>query len=255
MPLYICRPFHRPNFKISGDDRLFDSLRLQYGRYISESPVAGAYEIEVTPQMVNPLAEIDEIIFDNTVYDEAVLALHGSAVEWDGRAHLFLAATGSGKTTLAAYLTNSGFGYITDDCILLDRSNFQVYPYNCPIHLRNGGLEVLKSLGKVPAGLQYLDDAVMGRYIYTTQNCVTEPLPLGGIYFVERNETANSTHQLSTNENIAELMKSPIINYEITPGYLQLLARLAKETCRRLIYTDMDFVAEIIRKEAGKRLG
>ena len=253
MPLYICRPFHKPNFKISAsDDKLLAALRLQYGKYISESPVPDTYDIEITAQTENPLAEIDEIIFSSTIYDASVLALHGSAVEWNGRAYLFLAAAESGKTTLASYLASSGFGYITDDCILIDRSNFQVHPYNCPVHLRDGGLEVLKSLGKVPAGLQFLDNAVMSRHIYTPQNCITEPLPLGGIYFLERSETENSTHRLSTNESIAELMKSPIINYEITPDYLELLARFAKETCRRLIYTDMDFVAETIRQRCSQ---
>ena len=66
------------------------------------------------------MLELDEIIFDNTNYDRRIFALHGAAVEWKGKGYLFLAATASGKTTLASYLTSQGFGYITDDCILLD---------------------------------------------------------------------------------------------------------------------------------------
>ena len=265
MTLYICRPFHTPHFKIcSNDDKLLNSLCLQYGKYISKSPVSDTYDIEVILQAdnsyvishseiqvitQNPLAEVDTIIFDNTTYAESVLALHGSAVEWNERAYLFLAPTGSGKTTLASYLTSSNFGYITDDCILLDRNNLRVHPYNCPIHLRDGGLDILKSLEKSPPEKQLIDDAIMRRYIYTPQNCITDSLPLGGIYFIEHSDTQNSIQRLSTNENMIELMKAPTTNYEITPDYLQFLARLAKGMCRNLIYKDMDFVAGIIKKE------
>ena len=90
------------------------------------------------------MLELDEIIFDNTNYDRRIFALHGAAVEWKGKGYLFLAATASGKTTLASYLTSQGFGYITDDCILLDRVDFQVYPCHTLLHLRDGGVDVLK---------------------------------------------------------------------------------------------------------------
>lgn len=90
------------------------------------------------------MLELDEIIFDNTNYDRRIFALHGAAVEWKGKGYLFLAATASGKTTLASYLTSQGFGYITDDCILLDCVDFQVYPCHTLLHLRDGGVDVLK---------------------------------------------------------------------------------------------------------------
>jgi serine kinase of HPr protein (carbohydrate metabolism regulator) len=210
--------------------------------------LSGAYCIDAEIFSQNPLFEIDTIIFENTVYDDSVLALHGSAVEYTGKAYLFPAGTGSGKTTLASYLTSSGFGYITDDCILIDRNTFEVYPYNCPIQLRDGGLEVLEKLDKAPSELQLLDNPVMQRYIYIPQNCVTQPTPLGGIYFIERSETENMIADISTNEKMTELMKAPITNYEITPEYLRLLARLTQTVCRKLIYKDMEFVAEAIRK-------
>jgi len=42
-------------------------------------------------------------------------------------------------------------------------------------------------------------------------------------------------------------MKSPITTYPITAEYLQLLSRLTKTNCRQLVYSDMAFVAEVIR--------
>jgi hypothetical protein len=252
--LYIKRPFQQPNYEIISDDnKLLDMLRLQYGPFICDYPLPDTYCINAEVFTYNPLYEIDSIIFETTVYDSSILALHGSSVEWNGKAYLFLAGTFSGKTTLASYLTSSGFGYITDDCILIDRDSFEVYPYNCPIQLRDGGLEVLEKLGKVPPNLQFLDDAVIQRYIYTPQNCVTQPLPLGGIYFIELNEIENMIVDISTNEKMTELMKSPITNYAITPEYLKLIARLSQKVCGKLIYKDMEFVAKTIK--AGEQHG
>ena len=70
----------------------------------------------------------DQYLFDNNRYDNSVLALHGAAVEYGGRAYLFLASSTAGKTTLCAYLLSLGFGFVTEDCILVDRSTFDIHP-------------------------------------------------------------------------------------------------------------------------------
>ena len=97
-----------------------------------------------TIENASGILAIDEIISNNTEYDNSIFALHGAAVEWNGKAILFLASTTSGKSTLTSYLTKNGFGYITDDCILLDRTSCDIHPYSTPIYLRDGGLEILK---------------------------------------------------------------------------------------------------------------
>ena len=270
MTLYISRIFHQPNFKISGDDKeLFALLRLLYSPFIDENPIDGTYDIEITKcgndytikhngaeTVTNmPLVEIDRIFFESTVYDNSILALHGAAVEAQGKAYLFLAATTTGKTTLTSYLTSAGFGYITDDCILIDREKLTVFPFNCPVKLREGGLEVLTRIGKTPRNLRHIDDAFVQRYLYTPQNCVVQPLPLGSIYFIERSETENMLVSLSTNEKMSELLKSPITLYQTSPQYLKLLARLVKFGCNRLVYRDMNFVADIINEAAHKIIG
>jgi len=264
MTIYIKRPFHRPHFEISSSDaKLLDSLRLQHSPFVcDDSPSPDTYGIEIIRRSdgcvvkhggaetvtKTPLYEIDSIIFENTSYDDSVLALHGSAVEWGGRAYLFLADTGSGKTTLASYLTSSGFGYITDDCILIDRDSFQVHPYTCSVHLRDGGLDVLEKLGKAPSNLQFLDDDIMRRHIYVPSNCVAQPLSLGDIYFIKRSETENMLGELSTNEKMEKLLQASITNYELTPDYLRLLGRLVQGKCHSLTYKDMEFVADTIKK-------
>lgn len=93
----------------------------------------------------SPLMDIHRQLFEHASYDRSVLALHGAAVAWKGRAVALLAATGSGKTTLTSYLTANGYGYLTDDCVLIDRETLVVYPSVTPLHLREGGVEVLRA--------------------------------------------------------------------------------------------------------------
>ncbi|MBO5110549.1 MAG: hypothetical protein J6D21_07525 [Clostridia bacterium] len=197
-----------------------------------------------------PLYELDRYLFEHLAFDPQVFALHGAAVEWRGECYIFLAATTSGKTTLTAYLTECGFGYLTDDCVLLDRESFCVYPDAEPIHLRQGGLEVLARYESVPDGLQAIGEApALRRYVYTPKNTVDKPVPLRRIYFMERTKDANDLSSLSTNESIAALMQAPITPYPVTGDYLRFLSRLARVGCYRLRYSDMAYVKELIQNE------
>ena len=186
-------------------------------------------------------------MFDNTVYDERILALHGAAVEYDGYCHLFLASTTSGKTTLTSYLTSNGFGYLTDDCILLDRSDYKIHPFTTPIQLREGGLAILNQCNSVPKDIRKLDEPpALTRYVYTHEGCVHRPVPLKNVYFIKLTEGENYLSDMSTTERMTELLKSPITPYGITKEYLCFISRLAKTNCQRLFYSDMNFVKDVI---------
>ena len=71
--------------------------------------------------------------------------LHGAAVEYKGLACLFLDPSNIEKT-LCAYLINIGFGYITEDCILLGRENLFVYACMTPLHIWDGKMNALKNI-------------------------------------------------------------------------------------------------------------
>ena len=165
-------------------EKLVCSLHLQYGKYLCEGGATDGslitaikqdafYQIDFAGQTMksdSSLEKIDAILFENTRFDDRVFAMHGAAVERRGQACLFLAATTSGKTTLAAYLASRGFGYITDDCILLHKDNRMVTPFCTPLHLREGGLEVLRRVHAAPDNPTLLDDPVMSAvHLYPRQ--------------------------------------------------------------------------------------
>lgn len=262
MNLFLNQPFQNTYSIRTDNGDLIHRLKLKFGLYINESPESADVTVEVvelsdrlftvgtgskTFTTPYPLQYIDEILHENAHYDDAILALHGAAVEWQEKAYLFLAATTTGKTTLASYLIAKGFGYVTEDCILIDCSTLSVHPCTAPVHLREGGLNVLKSLGCAPENLVEFDDTAQMRYAFTPEKCITETLPIGGIFFIERTEEENEVISLTANEKLYELMHSPITEYPVTGDYLRLLTRLSGKNCRRIRYCDMAYVAEVIR--------
>ena len=115
----ISPPFQTP-FKITTNcDDLVHLLKLKHGKYLTASwshdaknitaiKKGNSYSITFSNKMVQDksgVLAIDEIMFNNTTYDPNIFAIHGAAVEWQGKAYLFLASTTSGKSTLTSYRT------------------------------------------------------------------------------------------------------------------------------------------------------
>lgn len=261
---YLHRPFQNPDYKIISDcPQFLELLYLQYGSdYINDVECENSYKITVIKSAGryifehnagklftnNPLLVFDDILFDTTSYDDSIIPLHGAAVEYGGQAYIFLAPTTSGKTTLTSYLINNGLCYITEDCILLDKQTFGVYPYPCPVHMRIGGLEVLKKYGITLPDIKLLDLHTDIRYVYTPSNCIKTLTPLGKIFFITRSKSENCVIDMNISENIMELMKSGMTTYQPTAQYIKLLAELARTSCKRLIYCDMEYVRDMIIK-------
>ena len=267
--LFYHAPF-QSTFAIETDCNLLTKqLYLKYGKYISTEKAHIDYHIVITKKNGNylfqteafvqpslhPLIDLDHFFFENTIYDPRIFALHGGAIEWKNKCFIFLAPTTAGKTTLTAYLTNFGAGYITDDCILLDRTEMTVHPYATPLHLRDGGLSVLKKQGITLANLQALEDgAEFKRYIYTPHNCAVTEQPLASIFFIERTTHENCLMPMSATERMTEMMKAPITPYEINTDYLRFLARLIQFPCHRLRYCNMEYVKDVIQNECASKL-
>lgn len=237
---------------------LVQELNLLYGRFFQPGSKAESESIVVTGEgrqfqvlwrgelreTDNPLQVIDNIVYGSTVVQEGYFALHGGAVASKHNAYLFAAPTTSGKTTLTAYLTQKGFDYVTDDCVIVDMCSMKVIPYPKPIHLREGGLKVLEAADIVLPEMHRLHNPTMDRYAYTP-DCVAEPeLEIGGIFFLERNGSVNQMIEIAPFEAMQELMKSPIAHRKADIAYLKFLRALANKPCKRLRYRDMEFVKD-----------
>ena len=243
---------------VTDDNNIFDGLLLKYGKYATiyageetpnntieaytnENGYTVKYKNEIY-YVTSAIQAIIELIGKDRKYDECVYAMHGAAIEKDGQAYLFLARTGTGKTTLTAYLTLKGFGYITDDCILVNKADLTVSPCSTPIQMRQGGVDVLK--GCLPNFSDELSQ-VSDRYALFPGRCIERTLPIKEIFFINRTDT-NEIRELSSIEKNQLLLKSSLTEHKINADILRFVSKLSKVKCSELKYKDLDFVLGVI---------
>ena len=263
MKLYILKIPQRKELVFEIDcTNICLKFELKYGRYFSaheslkepditiRKKDTSLYEVKIEKNKIftlHPISCVERYLFDNPTYNKNILALHGSAVEWKGKSYVFLASTGTGKTTLVSYLCHCGCSYITEDVVLLNKASYDIYPCCTPLHLRDGGVEILRNYNALPSDMQMLQEGDYScRYIYTPQNCIHDKCALGEIFFIERTEAENAILPMTITEKIMALMKSPITAYPVTKEYLKLLTNISAGYGKILRYADMNFVKEVI---------
>jgi len=255
---------HQAEWIIETDcPEIASKLEMKYGKYVSEGKEfkhpkinikknGTDYTVTIEDSVINtarPIFHLNRFLFDHPSYDDIIFALHGAAIEWGGKSYVFLASTTTGKTTLTSYLIHCGCRYLTDDCVLLDRKSHMVYPFSMPIHLREGGVNVLEAYNALPEDLSRLVERNgIYRYVYTPKNTIDCAVTLGEIFFLERTENENAVLPMSATEKMTALLQAPIMVYPITAEYLHSLSGIGKSYCKRLKYCDMNFVKEVIMR-------
>ncbi|OGI07961.1 MAG: hypothetical protein A2Y40_06515 [Candidatus Margulisbacteria bacterium GWF2_35_9] len=198
-------------------------------------------------QTNNPLQEIVNIIFENASINENIFALHSGCVYYNNHSYLFAASTSSGKTTLTAFLTLKGLNYATDDCTYIDMKNFDFYPYQVPIHLRAGGMQVLKEYDTEPPISTIINTPTIQRFIFNPDNLSPDVMKLGYIFFIERTDEKNEVVDIPTSKALVLLMKNAATTYKVSSKYISFLSKLSSK-CKILRYSDMNFVLDYIKE-------
>lgn len=85
---------------------------------------------------------INEIIYDCIINSIEYHAVHAAAFAVENRGILFPGNSGSGKSSLAAWLTWKGYDYLTDELVLLSR-NGHMHSFTRPISLKSSAFEAL----------------------------------------------------------------------------------------------------------------
>ena len=95
------------------------------GRFLAES----GKRLTVSPAPGMPLEDILVFVtgtaFAAILYQRGALLLHGSAVVHDGRAYVFCAPSGTGKSTLAGALVDAGATFLADDVCSIEQTGEQ----------------------------------------------------------------------------------------------------------------------------------
>lgn len=88
---------------------------------------------------------LDDSIFHLADKSRNGLLLHAAAVHCDGRCLLLPGKTGAGKTTLTAWLTRQGFGYLTDELVYIPLGSRDVQSLSRPLSIKTAARETLAS--------------------------------------------------------------------------------------------------------------
>ncbi len=86
---------------------------------------------------------MNEILYDCIISNTSNQAIHAAAISSGGKGLLLPGKSGSGKSSLAAWLTASGMNYLTDELAFLSRKGF-IHPMTRPICLKQPSYEALQ---------------------------------------------------------------------------------------------------------------
>ena len=122
----------------------FDSLLRRFIR-----PQVTFYSDQQSPFKPMPLAQAYPVLewgmnWCIAAFDFNRFIVHAAVLEKDGKAIVFPAAPGSGKSTLTAYLSQTGWNLYSDEMAIIDFNSNLVNPLYRPVSLKNNSIELVK---------------------------------------------------------------------------------------------------------------
>lgn len=192
----------------------------------------------------HPIQLVQKIIFENQKYAPYILPLHAGGIEAGGKAWLFLASTGTGKTTLITYLTSRGYTYINDDRIFINHNSLKCVAHVTPVHLRPESIPILENNDCYIKG-KLLEIETIQRIVYMPKTVVVEDMPIGGIYFITRCDNENSCTPLSGGEAVQRLMQNLLTSLDGSAS-LRCAVKLARY-CHELKFSRLSYVYDLLK--------
>lgn len=139
----------------------------------------------------DPAAEDDDVrvfllasVFGALLHQRQDLVLHGSAVEWNGEAIVFIGLSGVGKSTLAAAFRRKGHAVLTDDLCVVRPNGTGGMVAHPGFPQTKLWLDSLKQLDLSPDGLRRIRTKLEKRAVPLGADFVAKPLPVGRIYLL-----------------------------------------------------------------------
>jgi len=98
-----------------------------------------------------PEEEIAAYLLDRTCFhladrSQGGMVIHAAGLAWKGLGLLLPGPSGRGKSTLAAWLLEHGFGYLTDELVFIPDGASEFEGLARPLNLKNTAREVLKEM-------------------------------------------------------------------------------------------------------------
>jgi hypothetical protein len=183
------------------------------------------------------------------------VALHSAAVSWEGRGMVFPAPPDSGKTTLAAGLTRSGFDYLTDEAGLIDPTTRQLVAFPRSLAMEPSSVDIVPGLrGDLPADFhRYMGDSYFVPPDRLRPGSIGSSCPIRYVIFPSyRADSPTQLEPISKPQALRELAEN-CFNFRTFGGRaLEILGAVVKEAeCYRLQIGDLRSAVRTVRDLVG----
>lgn len=171
--------------------------------------------------------------------------LHSAAVARDGRAILIVASSGTGKSTTAWGLLNTGFGYLSDEIAPIDLDAMTVHPFPRALCLKTeppGPYSLPPALRTATA--LHIPTRVMPSPV------MLYPMPVCAILFLTRPADAQHAclRPLEAAEAAARLFTNALNALAHSGEGLDPAIRIAQQVaCYELVATDLTATCQVVR--------
>lgn len=185
--------------------------------------------------------EITRMVFER---DDRV-TLHGAALALDGKGLVLPGRSHVGKSTLAGWLTHSGWGFLTDEAAIIDPDQLLIEPFWRPIGVRRPGpLE-----GVVDAGSVHVGDAAESLVPASSLGRLGSATPMSVMVFPELSPSGRNTlTPITAGEALAELtLHFPALVSAGRAGFNKLAGIVRQVPAYRLRFGPLDEAADTLR--------
>lgn len=160
--------------------------------------------------------------------------IHAFAAVYDGRAILITGPSGSGKTTTGLRLVTAGWGFLSNDIVLLKRQDGVVYAFPMPGHInvRPGSIPLLPWLNPPDQAGWQLGEGEVRRPLKKEITHWAKPSPIAAIYFPKIEDCSqNLAHPLPQGICLAHLMEQSADRWDIVtlPNHINVLQQLSRQ--------------------------
>ncbi len=196
---------------------------------------------------------IGQACYQLAYFSSGGLVMHAALVSRNGQGVLLPGSTGTGKSTLAAWLLRCGYDYLTDELVYIpDEGAQRGYGLRRPLNLKKAARPLLSNIFQISSyttGVMTSASVDLIQHELFGKGIVLPHIPIGAMVFPRfRAEAAFGLRRLTKAQASLELMQC-LINARNLPehGFPEVV-RLARTTpAYQMIYSDFSEVASAVQ--------
>lgn len=151
-------------------------FEIRHGSKIVVDPVVDVSDQQIRAVLMGPALGF-------LLYQRGLLVLHGSTVERNGAAFVFLGPKGAGKSTIAGAFANQGYNVVCDDMTVIDidEQDYRMLPGLPHLKLEDDyfGYDVFPTTASL---------AMEKQYYQAPKKPTQAPDSIAGVFFLDRGE-------------------------------------------------------------------